>query len=79
MNLRYLGYLLGLLQIIVAIWIFDLSNWNKIIIAILLFLGGVNSFLENPQSQYLVKIKWLIYIMIFIAMVIFVFRMILVK
>ncbi len=62
MNLKILGLLLGIIQILVAIWYFDWNSWNSIIVSILLFLSGIAGFLVDTQSRLLLKIKELIYI-----------------
>ena len=71
MNLKHLGILLGVIEILVAIWYFDLHSWNQIFVSIALFIGGILSFLPNPQSNFLIKIKKLIHIMVFMLFIIF--------
>ena len=75
MNLKILGILLGIIEILAAIWYFDWQSCNHIIISILLFLGGINSFLPNPQSKFLVKIKKLIQIIVYVLIIFFLVKL----
>lgn len=64
MNLKILGILLGIIQLLLAIWYFNWNSWNHIIVSILLFLGAMNVFLGNPQSRFLIQTKRLIHIVV---------------
>lgn len=40
-KLSMLGKVLGGLQVLIAVFVLDLSSWNGILVSVLLFLGGV--------------------------------------
>ncbi len=56
MNLKILGIILGVVQILLAIWYFDWNSWNQILVSALLFLGAINVFLTNPQSKFSIQV-----------------------
>ncbi len=74
MKLKILGVLLGVIQILLSFWYFDWNSWNQIIISILLFLGGINVFLSNPQSKLLIQIKRVIRTIIFVMVILLFIR-----
>lgn len=43
-----------------AFWYFDWSNWNSIIVSVLLFSIGIDIFLVDTDSNFLLKIRKLI-------------------
>lgn len=51
------GKLLGIIQILLAVWYFDWHNRTQIIVSVLLALNGTLSFLTNTQSKFLTKLK----------------------
>ncbi len=62
---------LGLFLIFVAIWQIDWNDSNKIIIAILLILGGLINILSEMRSKTAQKIRSLLsYFAIFISILI---------
>ena len=75
MNLKHLGILLGIIEILVAIWYFDWHSWNHIFVSLLLFLGGINSFLTDTQSMFLKKIKSLIQIFCLTIVILFLIKL----
>ena len=51
-TLRVLGYVLGAFQILLAFVYFDSRNWNQVVIAILLFVGGVIALTVDMSSTF---------------------------
>jgi hypothetical protein len=52
-----IGKLLGIIQILLAVWYFEWHNGTRIIVSILLILNGTLSFLTDTQSKFLTKSK----------------------
>jgi hypothetical protein len=40
-KLSLLGKILGVLQMVIAVFVLDMNSWNGILVSVLLFLGGV--------------------------------------
>jgi hypothetical protein len=67
-----LGKLLGIVQILLAVWYFNWHDWTQIIVSTLLMLNGTLSFLTDTQSKFLASSKKFIQI-IAVAIVSFLF------
>ncbi len=78
MNLKILGVLLGIFVILVAIWSFDWSNWNQIIISILLFSSGIITVLSNAKHKFLQKARNILLYITGIMVIFLIFKMLLV-
>lgn len=51
MKLDILGKLLGIFQILVAIWYFDWNNWTQISVSTVLFLSGISILSRDAKSE----------------------------
>ena len=69
------GKLLGIIQILLAVWYFDWHNWTQIIISVLLVLNGTLSFLTDTQSKFLTKSKKFIQIVALTIVVILLIKL----
>ena len=79
MNLKVIGILLGVIQILVAIWYFDWHNWTYIFVSTLLFLSAINGFLTDSKSDLQIKIKKFIRAIGFTVVIILFIRLIFVE
>jgi hypothetical protein len=52
-RMKLLNRLFGATQIVVALFYFDFGDTNKLIVSVLLFVGGVLCFLLNSESALL--------------------------
>jgi hypothetical protein len=50
-----LGKVLGVIQILVAIFVLDMKSWNQIIVSVLLFLGGALMLTAGVDSTAIRK------------------------
>jgi hypothetical protein len=75
MNSKNLGRLLGIIQILVALWYFDWHSWNQFFVSILLFLGGIYGLLTETQSKFLIKIRKVIFIVVLPIVVVFLIKL----
>jgi len=76
MNLKKLGTLLAIIQILLAIWYFDWDSWNYIIVSILLFIGGTCGILTEIKSGFLIRIKELLQIIGVTIVILFLIKLI---
>jgi hypothetical protein len=51
MKLSIVGFLIGVLLIVVAIFEFDSSSWTRICISVLLFLSGLYNIVTEIRSR----------------------------
>jgi hypothetical protein len=54
-KLGMLGKILGVIQILVAIFVLDMKSWNQIIVSVLLFLGGALMLTAGVDSTAIRK------------------------
>jgi hypothetical protein len=79
MNLKILGILLSIIQILVGIWYFDWHSWNHIIVSVLLFLGGSVGFLTDAKSKFLMKVKRFIQIFGLMILILYLIKLFFVR
>lgn len=53
--MKWFGKILGIITILIAIYNFDVYNFNRSIVAILLFLSGVLSLSLNEKLNRIVR------------------------
>lgn len=53
MNQKVISILLGVIQIVIAIWYFDLHSTNQMLVSGALSLSGVSLFLRETDSKRL--------------------------
>jgi hypothetical protein len=70
-----IGKLLGMIQILLAVWYFNQHNSTQIIVSVLLVLNGVLSFFTNTQSEFLIKSKKYIQIVALTIVVILIVKL----
>ena len=75
MKLSFFGKLLGIAQILFAVWYFNWQSWNQILVSVLLFLGGVITFLADSQSKPVIKLKNSLQVISGVAIVIFLIKL----
>jgi hypothetical protein len=56
-KLGMLGKILGVIQILVAIFVLDVKSWNQIIVSALLFLGGTLMLTAEVDSAAIRKAR----------------------
>jgi hypothetical protein len=56
-KLGMLGKILGVIQILVAIFVLDVKSWNQIIVSALLFLGGTLMLTAEVDSTAIRKAR----------------------
>lgn len=56
-KLGMLGKILGVIQILVAIFVLDVKSWNQIIVSALLFLGGTLMLTAEVDSTAIRKVR----------------------
>jgi hypothetical protein len=56
-KLSMLGRILGVIQILVAIFVLDMKSWNQIIVSLLLFLGGTLMLTAGVDSPAIRKVR----------------------
>lgn len=79
MNRRFLGALIAIFQIIVAIWYFDWNSVTQIIISAVLFLSGLSLLLRDAESKSLQKAgSYLLYTAAFIILLFLIFKSLLI-
>ncbi|HUR98223.1 MAG TPA: hypothetical protein VMZ26_09190 [Pyrinomonadaceae bacterium] len=75
-NIRAIGKILGVLQIIVAIFVFDTGQWNEMIVSALLFLGGVLTLTTDMNATFIQKCRSILsYVAILLAVVLVIMRL----
>ena len=50
MNQTFVVLILGVVQLILAVWYFDTSSSNQVIVSVLLFLSGASLLLQLSES-----------------------------
>ncbi len=56
-KLSMLGRILGVIQILVAIFVLDVKSWNQIIVSVLLFIGGTLMLTVDVDSTAIRKVR----------------------
>jgi hypothetical protein len=56
-KLGMLGRILGVIQILVAIFVLDVKSWNQIIVSVLLFLGGTLMLTAEIDSTTIRRVR----------------------
>jgi hypothetical protein len=56
-KLGMLGRILGVIQILVAIFVLDMKSWNQIIVSVLLFLGGTLMLTAEIDSTTIRRVR----------------------
>lgn len=56
-KLAIVGKVLGVLQILIAVFYLDLNDWNQIVVSALLFLGGVLMLTADVKSEFIRKFR----------------------
>jgi hypothetical protein len=56
-KLGMLGRILGVIQILVAIFVLDMKSWNQIIVSVLLFLGGTLMLTAEVDSTAIRRVR----------------------
>lgn len=75
-NIRAIGKILGVLQVIVAIFVFDADQWNEMIVSALLFLGGVLTLTTDMNATFIQKCRSILsYVAILLAVVLVIMRL----
>jgi hypothetical protein len=46
-----LGKVLGIILILIAVWLFDWYEWTQLGVSTVLFLSGLNSLLQDAESE----------------------------
>lgn len=75
MLMKILGVLLGVFLILVGIWNFDLNNWNKIIISVLLLLSGLITLSTDTDSEVVQKTRGLLLYVSGVIVILFAFKL----
>jgi hypothetical protein len=56
-KLGMIGRILGVIQILVAIFVLDMKSWNQIIVSVLLFLGGTLMLTAEIDSTTIRRVR----------------------
>jgi hypothetical protein len=76
MNTQTLGKVIAIIDLLVAVYVFDWNDWNKIIISILLLLSGIGLFLQDSERKSYKELSTTLFGIAFIIAVLFLLKLI---
>jgi len=76
MNIKIIGKILAIINILLAVYVFDWSSWNKTIISSLLFLIGISLFLKDSKTEVYRELSKSLHRIAFIISIFFIIKLI---